>query len=79
MSNAFESNDQFGKPSPSNKMDHGRTPARKGSATPKGADFKMGKISQPSIPGDFKMRDAVNPAQAKGFSSKRPSGLETGN
>lgn len=76
MGNQYESGEQFGQPKPSNKLDNGRTNATKGSATPKAASFKTGKIDQPSFPGSFKGREAVNPAQAKGFSSKRPSGLD---
>ncbi len=75
MPNAFESSDQFDRPDPSNKVDHGRTKATVQYATPKAAKFQKGPLETTGIAGSFKDRSAVNPAKSEKFSAKRPEGL----
>lgn len=75
MPSPFESSEQFGRPDPSNKVDHGRKEAKKGSTTPKGASFKQGPLETPVSGGSFKDRTAVNDLSAKGFKQKGHTGV----
>jgi hypothetical protein len=66
----MDSRKQFDMPDPQNGMDHGRTVAQKGSATPKAASFKAGPLEAPVSGGKFKDYTKVNDLSVAKFKQK---------